>query len=67
MQEFSDLGFAKPDTSRSTRQGVGEVIFGEGKTAHQIVSIARTLRGAGQPRVLITRLGADKAWEVARQ
>lgn len=58
---FSDLGYAKADTSRAERQGVAEVIYGAGKTAGQIVGIARALVEAGQERVLITRLDPDKA------
>ncbi len=58
---FSDLGYAKADTARAERQGVAEVIYGEGKTPGQIVGIARALMEGGQERVLITRLDADKA------
>ena len=65
-QGFADQGFARPDTQRAARQGVGEVVFGEGKTADQIASIAQSLVAAGQPGVLVTRLGAAKAAEVER-
>lgn len=54
-------GYARPDYDRARRQGVGEVIYGEGKTAEQIVSIAAALREAGQPRVLATRVDSEKA------
>ena len=30
MKPFVDLGFAKPDLHRGLRQGVPEVIYGEG-------------------------------------
>lgn len=53
---FEDLGFAKPDHHRGIRQGAGEVIFGAGKTAEQILKIAQSLLAGGQERVLITRL-----------
>ena len=33
LKPFVDLGFAKPDTHRGIRQGVPEVIYGEGKTS----------------------------------
>ena len=49
--------FARPDYNRASRQGAGEVIYGEGKTAEQIVAIAAALLEAGQPRVLATRVG----------
>src|SRR3569832_910397 len=60
---FEDLGFAHVDLHRALRQGVPEVIFGEGKTAPQIAGVARSLVEAGQP-VLVTRLDAAKAREV---
>jgi len=31
-QPFEDLGFAKIDIHRTIRQGIGEVIYGAGKT-----------------------------------
>lgn len=58
---FEELGYAKVDTQRGIRQGVSEVIYGEGKTAEQIAGICRAMRAAGQERVLITRLSQDKA------
>ena len=35
LAPYEDIGFANVDTSRSLRHGVGEVIYGEGKTAEQ--------------------------------
>lgn len=58
---FEDLGFAKTDHHRAIRQGVAEVIFGEGKTAEQIERITLNLLANGQRTVLITRLSCDKA------
>lgn len=58
---FETLDFAMPDTHRQLRQGVAEVIFGAGKTAPQVLEIARSLREAGQKTVLITRLSPEKA------
>ena len=63
---FEDLGYAKVDLQRGLRQGVAEVIYGAGKTASQIAGITASLRAAGQERVLVTRLDADKAAEVKR-
>jgi pyridinium-3,5-biscarboxylic acid mononucleotide synthase len=40
---FEDLGFASLDHHRSLRQGFPEVVLCEGKTAAQVVSIARAL------------------------
>lgn len=62
---FADLGYAKVDTHRGVRQGVAEVVYGEGKTAAQIAGICQALVASGQPRVLITRLDAEKAAAVA--
>ena len=61
MKPFVDLGFAKPDLHRGIRQGVPEVIFGQGKTPEQIDAITKSLLEAGQKTVLITRLSAEKA------
>lgn len=61
LQPFEDMGFAKPDLHRGLRQGVPEVIYGEGKTAAQINEIAARLLERGQKTVLITRLSQDKA------
>ena len=57
---FEDLGFARVDHHRSLRRGFPEVLFGQGKTAEQLGSIAASIAARGQA-VLITRLEADKA------
>ncbi len=62
---FSELGYATVDHHRALRLGVPEVVFGQNKTADQIVGIAGSLIASGQ-RVLITRLDADKASLVLR-
>lgn len=61
QQPFEDMGFAKVDLHRGLRQGVSEVIYGEGKTAEQISEIVSRLRSSGQEAVLITRLSREKA------
>ncbi|MBO4352071.1 MAG: nickel pincer cofactor biosynthesis protein LarB [Eggerthellaceae bacterium] len=61
---FSDLGFAKVDHHRGIRQGVPEIIYGEGKTPDQIAGIIADMLGAGQERVLITRLAPEAAVQV---
>jgi len=55
---FEDVGYAKIDHARATRQGFPEVIFGLGKTREQIVGIFEKLV-ARSPNVLITRTTAD--------
>ncbi len=62
---FEDLGFARLDHHRSLRNGFGEVVFGAGKTAEQIVAIAdRLATEAGN--VLVTRLDVDAAAVLGR-
>jgi pyridinium-3,5-biscarboxylic acid mononucleotide synthase len=51
---FEDLGFARVDHHRSTRQGFPEVVFGPGKTPSQVAAIAERLVSAGHS-LLITR------------
>jgi len=55
---FEDLGFAKVDHHRALRHGMPEVIFGIGKTAEQVTTIALRLLDHAK-NVLITR--ADPA------
>jgi NCAIR mutase (PurE)-related protein len=57
---FEDLGFAKLDNHRSIRRGIPEVVFGEGKSADQLVAIGRRVLASGT-NLIITRLAADKA------
>jgi NCAIR mutase (PurE)-related protein len=57
---FEDLGFAKIDHHRSLRKGFPEVIWGEGKTSGQMLSIMKQLKKRGQ-NILITRLEERKA------
>ena len=61
---FEDVGMARIDHHRHLRQGVPEVVLGEAKTAEQIATIAtKILQRHG--RVLVTRVDATKATEVA--
>jgi NCAIR mutase (PurE)-related protein len=57
---FEDLGFARIDHHRALRKGFPEVIWGEGKTTTQILSIMRQLKNKGQ-NILITRIDEKKA------
>ena len=61
QQPFHDLGYAKVDLHRKVRQGANEVIYGEGKTAEQIIGILQSMKTNGQENVLITRLDKEKA------
>ena len=62
---FEDLGFTRIDHHRSLRKGFPEVIWGEGKTSGQILSIMKQLRAKGQ-NILITRLEEKKAKAIQR-
>lgn len=55
---YEDIGYAKIDHGRATRQGFPEVVFGQGKTREQIVGIFEKLISRS-PNVLITRTTAD--------
>ncbi|HUN60317.1 MAG TPA: nickel pincer cofactor biosynthesis protein LarB [Candidatus Binataceae bacterium] len=63
---FEDLGFAQIDHHRTLRRGLPEVIFGEGKTAAQIIAIGKRIV-ANETNLVITRLDAVKAQEVKRK
>lgn len=54
MAPMESLGFATIDHHRALRQGFPEVIYGEGKTPHQVVVIAERMGAAGSA-VLVTR------------
>ena len=60
---FEDLGFARVDHHRALRQGIGEVIFGQGKTPRQVADIFTALMEQGEP-VLATRVATEAATQV---
>jgi NCAIR mutase (PurE)-related protein len=51
-----ELPFANLDHHRHLRQGLAEVVYGEGKTKEEILTIGERLSAPGVP-VLLTRLG----------
>lgn len=55
---FEDIGYARVDHGRASRQGFPEVIFGIGKTPEQIAGIFEKLVDRS-PNVLITRATAE--------
>lgn len=57
--------YADIDLHRHMRQGMPEVIYGEGKTAEQILGIAAAMKERGVENILITRLSAEKAERIA--
>lgn len=60
---FRSLGFAHADTHRHLRTGFPEVIFGIGKTAHQIATLLVEL-GRNGVTVMATRVSPDIATQV---
>ena len=57
---FEDLGIAQIDHHRELRQGVPEVILGEGKSLEQLQTILSAMAKQGR-NILITRLDSEKA------
>lgn len=66
-QPFEDIGYAKIDLHRKTRQGAAEVIYGAGKTAEQMTGIVESMQKNGQDTILITRLSSEKAEKMAEK
>ena len=60
LDSTESLGFATIDHHRALRQGFPEVVFGGGKTAEQVVAIARRIAERGDG-VLVTRTAPDAA------
>ena len=68
LEPFHEVGgYARVDFHRGIRQGVPEVIYGEGKTKEHILGIARMMLENGQSTVLITRLSQEKADYIAKE
>jgi len=61
LEPFEDIGFAKVDSHRALRQGIGEVIYGASKTPEQIIKIVDVMLQNGQKMILITRMSAEAA------
>jgi len=56
-----DLGYAHVDLDRQRRQGMPEVIFGQGKTPEQILGIVGSLAANDARSILVTRTNAAVA------
>ena len=62
LAPFEEVGgYATLDHHRGLRQGTGEVIYGQSKSAEQIEGIVRNLIQNDAANILITRLDAEKA------
>ncbi|MGH9898694.1 MAG: nickel pincer cofactor biosynthesis protein LarB [Pyrinomonadaceae bacterium] len=62
---FEDIGFARIDHDRASRQGFPEVIFGSGKSRAQVVRIVASLI-VRSPNLLITRTDLETYRDVAK-
>jgi len=60
---YEDIDFAHIDHHRSLRKGFPEVIFGQGKTAKQIIGIIERMISQ-EPIILVTRVEAHKAEKI---
>ncbi len=60
---FENIDFAKIDHHRSLRKGFPEVIFGQGKTSEQIISIMKKMI-IHENIILVTRLKQKKAQRI---
>src|SRR5882724_2809342 len=60
---YEDIGYARVDHLRGSRQGFPEVVFGKGKTRAQVVGIVESL-AQRSPNVLVTHTDRDTFGEV---
>lgn len=60
---FEDIGYARVDHSRASRQGFPEVVFGAGKSRDQVVGIVERLVRRS-PNVLVTHTDSDTFGEI---
>jgi NCAIR mutase (PurE)-related protein len=60
---FEDIGYARVDHSRASRQGFPEVVFGAGKRRDQVVGIVERLIRRS-PNVLVTHTDSDTFGEI---
>ncbi len=65
MLPFEEIDCATIDHHRALRQGAPETIFGEGKTASQILSIMKRMRDK-KNNILVTRLERKKLLPIKR-
>jgi len=61
--QYEDIGYARVDHARATRQGFPEVVFGAGKTRAQVVGIVERLVQRA-PNILVTHTDEETFGEV---
>lgn len=64
LKGFEELDHSKIDIQREARTGFPEVVYGESKTANQVIDILETLE-KNTDSILITRIEPEKAGRVA--
>lgn len=64
---FEDMGFAEVDHHREMRQGFPEVIYAEGKTKEQVLSILQSLYRNSNGNLMATRASREKYEFVKKQ
>jgi hypothetical protein len=62
---YEDIDYAHIDHHRSLRKGFPEVIFGQGKTADQIIGIMGSM-AKNEEIILVTRIDREKADQVRK-
>ncbi|SDJ17190.1 nickel pincer cofactor biosynthesis protein LarB [Salimicrobium halophilum] len=63
LTSYDNLGFAKVDRQRQERTGFPEVVYGEGKTADEIIRIFRSLKEHSEV-LLATRIDEEKGRKI---
>src|SRR5262244_1238504 len=56
---YEDIGYARVDHARASRQGFPEVVFGKGKPRHHVVGIVQKLLEKSESNLLVTHTDAD--------
>lgn len=59
--------YADIDLHRAIRQGMPEVVYGEGKTAEQIAGIVLAMKERGVSNIMVTRVTQEKADRILEQ
>lgn len=63
--DYQSISYAHIDHHRTLRKGFPEVIFGEGKTAEQIIGIMKNML-SNDDIILVTRLDKEKAAQISK-
>ena len=56
---YEDIGYAKVDHARASRQGFPEVVFGKGKPRSQVIGIVERLLHRSESNLIVTHTDAD--------